>query len=118
MVTDSRVKNSLKVHFKEFLDDEKISEQINQKIEEHSIKKGVVKEVYHFLDTSLVELSDKTRVEAYHLHRTLGNILDLFTPLGEVSISETRNEPCIIPRYQLKCLVAEVGKDEYVLLGY
>ena len=118
VVTNSRVKNSLNVHFKQFLDDEKIPEQINKKIEEHSIKKGLVKEVYHYLDTSLVELSNGKQVEAYHLHRTLGNIVDLFTPIGEQIISETKKEPCIIPRFQLKCLVAEVGKDEYVLLGY
>lgn len=118
VVTNSRVKNSLNVQFKQFLDSERIPEQINQKIEEHSIKKGVVKEVYHYLDTSLVELSNGKLVEAYHLHRTLGNIVDLFTPMGEQILSETKYEPCIVPRYQLKCLVAEVGKEEYVLLGY
>lgn len=118
VVTDSRVRNILDSHFKRFLDSEKIPEQINKKIEEHSIKKGVVKEVYHYLDTSLIELSNGKLVEAYHLHRTLGNIVDLFTPMGEQIISETKNEPCIIPRFKLKCLVAEVGKDEYVLLGY
>jgi len=117
-VTDSRVRNALYGHFKTFLDGEKIPEQINRAIEEHSIKKGKVIEVYHYLDTSLVELSDGETVEAYHLHRTLGNIVDLFTPIGEQVISETKNEPCIIPRFKLKCLVAEVGKDEYVLLGY
>lgn len=118
VVTDSRVRNSLDFHFKRFLDSEKIPEQINKKIEEHSLKKGVVKEVYHYLDTSLIELSNGKLVEADHLHRTLGNIVDLFTPIGEQIISETKNEPCIIPRFKLKCLVAEVGKDEYVLLGY
>ena len=118
VVTDSRVRNILDSHFKRFLDSEKIPEQINKKIEEHSIKKGLVKEVYHYLDTSLIELSNGKLVEAYHLHRTLGNIVDLFTPMGEQIISETKNEPCIIPRFKLKCLVAEVGKDEYVLLGY
>lgn len=118
VVTDSRVKNSLRTHFKQFLDEEKIPEQINKKIEEHSLKKGVVKEVYHYLDTSLIELSNGKLVEADHLHRTLGNIVDLFTPMGEQIISETKNEPCIIPRFQLKCVVAEIGKDEYVLLGY
>ena len=118
VVTNSRVKESLHLRFKEFFDGEKVPEQINQKIEEHSIKKGIVKEVYHYLDTSLVELSNGKQVEAYHLHRTLGNIVDLFTPIGDQIISELKNEPCIIPRFQLKCLVAEVGKDEYVLLGY
>ena len=118
VVTDSRVRNILDSHFKRFLDSEKIPEQINKKIEEHSIKKGLVREVYHYLDTSLIELSNGKLVEACHLHRTLGNIVDLFTPMGEQIISETKNEPCIIPRFKLKCLVAEVGKDEYVLLGY
>ena len=118
VVTKARVKNSLQTQFKEFLDGENIPEQITKKIEEHSIQKGLVKEVYHYLDTSLVELENGKTVEAYHLHRTLGNIIDLFTPIGEQVISETKNEPCILPRYQLKCLVAEVGSDEYVLLGF
>ena len=56
--TDSRVRNILDSHFKRFLDSEKIPEQINKKIEEHSIKKGLVREVYHFLDTSLIDLSN------------------------------------------------------------
>lgn len=118
VVTNARVKDSLHGQFKDFLDGENIPEQITKKIEEHSIKKGLVKEVYHYLDTSLVELSNGKQVEAYHLHRTLGNIVDLFTPIGEQVISETKHEPCIQPRFQLKCLVAEVGKEEYVLLGY
>ena len=118
VVTDSRVKKSLHSQFKDFLDGENIPEQITKSIHEHGIKKGRVLEVYHFLDTSLVELSDKTRVECYHLHRCLGSIVDLYTPEGELLLSETKREPCIIPKYDLKCLVAEVGKEEYVLLGY
>ena len=118
VVTNTRVKNILHGQFKDFLDGENIPEQINRRIEEHSIKKGLVKEVYHYLDTSLVELSNGKQVEAYHLHRCLGNIVDLFTPIGEQVISDVKHEPCIRPRFQLKCLVAEVGKDEYVLLGY
>jgi hypothetical protein len=117
VITNERTKNALHNQFKSFLDGEKISEQIEKKIEEHSIKKGIVKEVYPYLDTSLIQLSDDKLVEAYHLHRVFGNIIDLFTPEGEQIYSETKNEPCIIPRSQLKCLVAEIS-DEYVLLGY
>ena len=118
VVTNSRVKNSLHGQFKQFLDGEDITGQIVKHIENHSIKKGRVLEVYHYLDTSLIELSDKTQIEAYHLHRCLGSIVDLYTPEGELTYSETKHEPCILPKYELKCLVAEVGKDEYVLLGY
>lgn len=118
VITNNRVKSGLDVQFKRFLDKENIPEQITKQIENHSIKKGRVIEVYHYLDTSLVELSDKTQVEAYHLHRCLGSIVDLYTPEGELGYSATKHEPCILPKYDLKCLVAEVGKDEYVLLGY
>ena len=117
-VTDSRVKQALYGHFKTFLDGEKIPEQITRSIEEHSIKSGKVLEVYHFLDKSLVKLSNGEEVEAWHLHRCLGSIVDLYTPEGEQVISERKNEPCIIPKFELKSLVAEVGKDEYVLLGF
>lgn len=117
-ITDGRVKSALYIPFKEFLDNEKISEQITKNIEEHSIKKGKVLEVYHYLDKSLVKLSDGTEVEAWHLHRCFGNIVDLFTPEGEQIFSEKKKEPCIFPKFDLKCLVAEVGKSEYVLLGY
>ena len=118
VVTDNRVRNSLRGQFKNFLDDENIPEQITKHIEDHGIKKGRVLEVYHYLDTSLVELSNKKQVEAYHLHRCLGSIIDLYTPEGELGYSEKKQEPCIQPKYELKALVAEVGKDEYVLLGY
>lgn len=118
VVTNSRVKHSLHGQFKEFLDGENIPEQITKNIEEHGIKKGKVIEVYHYLDTSLVELSNHKQVEAYHLHRCLGSIVDLYTPEGEQVISEKKKEPCIMPKFDLKCLVAEVGTDEYVLLGY
>lgn len=118
VVTDGRVRKSLHGQFKNFLDDENIPEQITKQIENHGIKKGRVLEVYHYLDMSLIELSNKEQVEAYHLHRCLGSIVDLYTPEGELGFSEKKKEPCILPKYDLKCLVAEVGKDEYVLLGY
>ena len=117
-VTDSRLYNALYVHFKRFIADERIPERINKTIEEHSIKAGRVIEVYPYLDTSLVKLNDGTEVEAWHLHRCLGSIVDLYTPEGEQSFSEKKNEPCILPKYELKSLVAEVGSNEYVLLGY
>ena len=117
VITNERTKNALHNQFKNFLDGENISEQIEKKIEEHSLKDGIVKEVYPYLDISLVQLANGKKVEAHHLHRLFGNIIDLFTPEGEQIISEIKNEPCIIPRYQLKCLVSEMS-NEYVLLGY
>ncbi len=118
VITNERTKNALHNQFKDFLDTENISEQIEKKIEEHSLKEGIVKEVYPYLDFSLVQLSNGKKIEACHLHRLFGNIIDLFTPEGEQIISTVKNEPCIIPRSQLKCLVAEIGTDKYVLLGY
>jgi hypothetical protein len=48
VITNARTKNALHNQFKQFLDGENISEQIEKKIEEHSIKKGIVKEVYPY----------------------------------------------------------------------
>ena len=118
VITNERTKNALHNQFKDFLDNENIESQINKKIEEHSIKKGKIIEFYPYLDMALVELSSKKQVEAYILHRCYGGIVDLFTPLGEQVISETKHEPCIIPRFYQDVLVAEVGSDEYVILGY
>jgi hypothetical protein len=118
VITNQRTKNALHNQFKDFLDGENIESQINKKIEEHSIKKGKIIEFYQYLDMALVELSDNKQVEAYILHRCYGGIVDLFTPLGEQIISETKQEPCIIPRFYQEVLVAEVGSDEYVILGY
>ena len=118
VITNERTKNALYNRFKDFLDGENIEGQINKKIEEHSIKKGKIIEFYPYLDMALVELSSKKQVEAYILHRCYGGIVDLFTPLGEQIISETKHEPCIIPRFYQEVLVAEVGSDEYVILGY
>lgn len=118
VITNERTKNALHNQFKQFLDGENLTEQIIKQIQNHGLKSGIVKEVYHYLDTSLIELSDGKQVEASHLHRTFGNIIDLFTPLGEQIISETKHEPCIIPRFQLKGVIAELGSDEYVLMGF
>jgi hypothetical protein len=118
VVTKARVRNSLHKKFKDFIDDEKIPEQINKSIEEHSVKKGRIIEFYPYLDTALVELSDSSKIEAYILHRCYGGVVDLFTPVGEQIISETKHEPCIIPRFYQNVLVAEIGAEEYVILGY
>jgi hypothetical protein len=118
VITNQRTKNALHNQFKDFLDGENIEGQINKKIEEHSIKKGKIIEFYQYLDMALVELSGGKQVEAYILHRCYGGIVDLFTPLGEEAFSETKHEPCIIPRFYQEVLVAEVGADEYVVLGY
>lgn len=118
VITNERTKNALHNQFKDFLDGENISEQIEKKIEEHSLKEGKIIEFYPYLDMALVELSSKKQVEAHILHRCYGGIVDLFTPLGEQIISETKHEPCIIPRFYQEVLVAEFGSDKYVLLGY
>lgn len=118
VITNERTKNVLHNQFKDFLDGENISEQIEKKIEEHSLKEGKIIEFYPYLDTALVELSSKKQVEAHILHRCYGGIVDLFTPLGEQVISETKHEPCIIPRFYQDVLVAEFSSDKYVLLGY
>lgn len=117
-VTDARMKQALYSHFKFFLDNENIPEQITKSIEEHNIKSGRVIEFYQFLDKALVRLSDGVEVEAWILHRCMGSIIDMYTPEGEQIISEKKNEPCIIPKYELKALVAELDKNEFVLLGY
>ena len=118
VITNARVKNSLHAQFDEYMKKNNITGKMHEAIEQHSIKKGIVKEVYHYLDQSLVELSSGETVKAWHLHRCMGSIVDMYTPLGEQVISETEHEPCIIPRVQLKALVAEVGKEEHVILGY
>ena len=117
VVTKSRVRKSLNSKFKEFLEEENIPEQITKQIENHGLKIGRIIEFYQYLDTALVELSDHTLIEASILHRCYGGIVDLYTPAGEQVISETKHEPCILPRFYQDVLVAEVG-DEYVLLGY
>lgn len=119
VVTKARVRDSLHSKFKDFIDAEKIPEQINKSIEEHSLKEGRIIEFYPYLDTCLIELvDDSSRIEAEVLHRCYGGVVDLFTPVGEQIISETKHEPCIIPRFYQNVLVAEVGAEKYVMLGY
>lgn len=118
VITNARVKNSLYKQMDAYMEKQNITGKMHDAIEEHGIKKGIVKEIYHYLDQSLVELSNGKLVKAWHLHRCFGSIVDMYTPYGQQIISETEHEPCIIPRETLKCLVAEVGKEEYVLLGY
>lgn len=117
-ITNARVKTTLHKQFKEFLDEQNISNQIEKKIQEHSIKKGRIIEFYLFLDTALVELSNGKTVEAEILHRCYGGIIDLYTPEGEIKFSETKKEPCVIPKFYQKVWVANDGGEEYVILGY
>ena len=42
VITNERTKNALHNQFKDFLDGENISEQIEKKIEEHSLKEGKI----------------------------------------------------------------------------
>ena len=116
--TDGRVKNAISPVIDSVVDS-KIEKQIKKEIDKSKIQIGVLSKYYPYLDKAEVKLGNKT-VLCKILHRMHGSLVDFFTPLGESSFCETLKEPCIIPRGELDCLVADINDDtkERLLLGY
>ncbi len=99
-----------------------ISQQVKTSVEGVKIQTGVMTKFYPYLNKAEVKLDKSNKkIICKILHRYGGAIMDLFTPLEETrTFCKKMGEPCIIPRYLLNCLVADINDDskEYLLLGY
>ena len=116
--TDGRLKESFTpiVHS---IVDSKLEKEVKKEVDKSKIQIGVVTKYYPYIDRAEVKLENKTII-CRILHRMHGSIVDFFTPLGDASFCETLKEPCIIPRGELDCCVAEINDNtkDYLLLGY
>jgi len=119
-VTDARLNRLLDNKIDQRLDKRNIPSMIEKTVNDAKTRTGVIKKFYHYKGKALVELSDGKEVLCSYLRRMDGNIIDFFTPEGELSFCETLKEPCILPRAELNVMVVDVndGTKEQLILGY
>lgn len=93
---------------------------IKSEVDKSKIYKAVVKRYYPYLDKVEVKITATgSKVMCKILHRLSGNMIDSFIPEGERVFDDKLKEPCIVPRSECECLVAQIiGDSDWVLLGY
>ena len=116
--TDGRVKSAITPVINSVVDS-KLEKEIKKEVDKSKIQIGILTKYYPYLDKAEVKVDDKI-ILCKILHRMHGSLVDFFTPLGDSSFCETLKEPCIIPRGELDCLVADINDNtkEQLLLGY
>lgn len=116
--TDGRVLNAFHPVIKSVIDSE-VNDKIKSEVDKSKIHIGVLTKYYPYLDKAEVKVNNKL-ILCKILHRMHGSLIDFFTPEGEQGFCETLKEPCIIPRGELDCLIADINDNskEQVLLGY
>ncbi|MBR0272361.1 MAG: hypothetical protein IJQ68_10320 [Methanobrevibacter sp.] len=99
--------------------DSTVNDKIKSEVDKSKIHIGVLTKYYPYLDKAQVKVGNKL-IFCKILHRMHGSIIDFFTPDGDASFCEILNEPCIIPRSELDCLIADINDNtkEQLLLGY
>lgn len=117
-VTDARLNKALMNRVEpQFLP--KVTTQINQAINDSKLQIGVITKFYPYIDRCEVEVNDELII-CRILHRYVGDLIDYYTPIGDEDYCDNLNEPCVIPRSQLECVVLDVNNDnnEQVMVGY
>lgn len=82
---------------------------------------GKVLKYYPHLNKALVQIDyNNQKVLCKNMLHIGGDLLLLYTPVGDRMLCEELYEPCIIPRGRLDCIVSPINSldDEYLLLGY
>lgn len=97
----------------------KVTKQINKAINDSKLQIGTITKFYPHLDRCEVLLNDELII-CRILHRYVGDLIDYYTPIGEEDFCDVLNEPCVIPRSQLECVILDVdnGNNEQIMLGY
>lgn len=119
-VTDARVHRALDNKINQVIDKRNIPAMITKAVTDAKIHTGVVVKYYHYKDQALVRFTDNTYVLCGLLHQMNGNLIDFFTPEGELKFCEDLQEPYIQPRAELHVMVADInnGDDTQLILGY
>lgn len=119
--TEGRLTSNINNLVRNSINNSGIEQRIIESAESSKPHSGVVVKFYPHLDKALVKLSNNKSVYCHILHLFGGELLDLFTPLGEKSFCETLREPCVVPRAELNCFVTDIGNKtshEWLLVGY
>lgn len=119
--TEGRLTSNFDKFVRHSINNSGIEQKIVESVDSSKPHSGRVLKFYPHLDKALVELSNKRKVYCHILHLFGGELLDLYTPLGESSFCDTLKEPCVIPRVELTCFVTDIGNKssrEWLLVGY
>lgn len=121
-LTSRRQYEPIKRVVNQIIDDKKIEQTIDQKIDASKTRTGVINKFYPYLDKVEVKLDNvEDPVLCRRLHLFGGRLIDFFTPEGEKGYCDVLQEPCIIPREELHVLVADISNQdttEMLMLGY
>ena len=117
-VTNGRLKKALDKQVSPIIMP-KVSKQIIKAVNDSKLQIGTVTKFYPYLDKYEVKLNGQLVICSV-LHRYAGELFDFYTPFGDEDYCPNLNEPCIIPRAELNCLVLDVqdGTDEQILMGF
>lgn len=100
----------------------KITQQINNAVENTKIRTGVITKFYPYLDKAEVQLDNTgEKVLCKVLHHYGGELIDFFTPNGDEDYCNELHEPCIIPRGDLQVLIVNIhdsDSNDWLMLGY
>ena len=119
-VTQGRMKQAFSNSIGQIVKNE-TTKIVKEAIDDSKISAGVVTKFYPHLDKAEVQISNSNKkVLCKILHRFGGELIDFYTPNGDLIFDEEMKEKCIIPRGDLNCLVVDINSfdDEYLLLGY
>lgn len=119
--TNSRLLTVLNGISQDVYNNQNVENRINEIVQENLISTGKITKYYPSLNKSEVLIDDTNKkVICKNLSFMGGDLMFLYTPVGDRSFCEKLKEPCVIPRGRLSCLVANInsGDDEYLMLGY
>ena len=120
-VTDARFKEALKRQVTPIIN-ETVPQQIEEAVDNVTMKAGRVTKFYPYLDKAEVQLYDSNKkVYCKLLHKFFGELMDFYTPLAEEeAYCDVLHEPCVVPRLAVNCFVVNVqdGTNDWLLVGY
>lgn len=119
--TSSRLLNQLRSISEEVYAQQDVESKIDKAVTDSMLTTGTVVKYYPYLNKALVKLDhSKKKILCKILSIFGGDMLLLYTPVGDRKYCSTLHEPCVVPRGQLSCLVAPLNSDDTdgLLLGY
>ena len=119
--TSSRLLSKLQSISEDVYSKQDVEGKIERAVTDSMLTTGNVIKYYPYLNKAMVKLDhSKKTIICKILSIFGGDMLLLYTPVGDRKYCSTMHEPCILPRGQLSCLVAPLNSDddEGLLLGY
>ena len=118
--TSSRLLSNLNNLSQKVYDEQNVGEQISNAVENSMITTGNVVKYYPSLNKSKVKLDNSNKtVLCKNISVIGGDMLCLFTPVGDHTFCDDLKEPCILPRGSLSAIITPLkDSEEWLLLGY